>query len=85
MTTVLIDASQYATGKELHGALKAMLGLPDYYGMNADALYDCLSERQETVSLWIVSSGEGEVAGSLSNICHVIRDLGGSVKEVRIR
>ena len=45
MKTIMLDGSLYATGKDLHQALKQMLSLPDYYGMNADALNDCLSER----------------------------------------
>ena len=82
MTTLFIDASRYSTPRELHAALKAMLSLPDYYGMNADALHDCLSERRDPVHLWIASSGEGEVARSLAAVCAVAEDLGGTVKEI---
>ncbi len=82
MTTLFIDASRYATPRDLHAALKAMLSLPDYYGMNADALHDCLSERRDPVHLWIASSGEGEVARSLAAVCAVAEDLGGTVKEI---
>ena len=28
----------------LHAKLKACLGLPDWYGANLDALYDCLTD-----------------------------------------
>jgi ribonuclease inhibitor len=79
MQTILIDASRYASPRELHAALKAMLRLPDYYGMNADALHDCLSERRVPVRLWIASSGEGDVSRALSTVCMVVEDLGGSV------
>ncbi len=82
MHTVLIDASCYATPRELHAALKRMLSLPDYYGMNADALHDCLSERREPVHLWISSSGNGETTRSLAAVCAVVEDLGGTVKEI---
>lgn len=82
MTTLFIDASRYATPRDLHAALKAMLSLPDYYGMNADALHDCLSERRDPVHLWISSAGEGEVARSLAAVCAVAEDLGGTVKEI---
>lgn len=82
MQTILIDASRYATPRELHTALKAMLSLPDYYGLNADALHDCLSERKEQPRLWIASSGSGEVARSLSAVCAVVEDLGGTVSEI---
>ena len=82
MQTILLDPSRYASSRELHAALKAMLSLPDYYGMNADALHDCLAERREPVCLWLASSGEGEVARSAAAVRAVIADLGGTVREI---
>ena len=82
MTTLLLDASRYSSPCELHAALKSMLGLPEYYGMNADALHDCLSERREPVNLWIASAGEGDVARSVASVRAVVEDLGGSVREI---
>ena len=82
MQTIYLDANAYKTPADLHASLKMMLHLPDYYGMNADALNDCLSERAEPVRLWIVSRGEGEVARTLSVICQVVEDNGGTVKEL---
>ena len=82
MTTLLLDASRYSSPRELHTALKSLLGLPEYYGMNADALHDCLSEQREPVSLWIASRGEGDVARAVSAVCAVVQDLGGAVKEI---
>ena len=79
--TVFIDASRYATARELHLALKMMLSLPGHYGCNADALYDCLSERVgKPVNLCILSEGEGETADALKKVVRVIEDLGGEVK-----
>lgn len=82
MQTIYMDASKYATPRDLHTALKSMLSLPGYYGMNADALNDCLSERAEPVRLWIASKGEGEVARTLEIIRQVVEDNGGTVKEL---
>ena len=82
MQTVLLDASLYHTPRELHAALKSMLSLPDYYGMNADALNDCLSERREPVRLWIADPGKGDVAAAIRLITRVIRDNEGIVKEL---
>ena len=82
MRTIMIDGSQYASGKELHQALKRLLSLPDYYGMNADALNDCLSGQREAVDLWISDPGEGDVARALGNVRAVIEDNGGQVKEL---
>lgn len=79
--TIFVDANRYASAKELHLALKMMLELPEYYGCNADALYDCLSERRGTAHLVILSPGEGETADALKKCCRVIEDLGGNVIE----
>lgn len=79
--TIFIDAARYASAKELHQALKMMLDLPEYYGCNADALYDCLSERKDCqVNLCILSEGEGETADALRKCIRVIEDLDGEVK-----
>ena len=81
--TVFIDASRYATPRELHLALKMLLSLPEHYGCNADALYDCLSERANCqVNLCILSAGEGDTADALRKVVRVIEDLDGEVKTI---
>lgn len=82
MQTIMIDGSRYASRQELHLALKDMLSLPDYYGMNADALNDCLSERRSPVNLWILDAGAGEVAAAVETISRVFANNGGIVKEL---
>ena len=82
MQTIMIEGSRYDSPRDLHLALKRMLSLPGYYGLNADALNDCLSERTEPVHLWILDSGTGEVASALSLVCDVVRDNGGTIKEL---
>ena len=79
--TIFVDAARYQTARELHLALKMLLDLPEHYGCNADALYDCLSERTgKPVDLVILSPGEGDVALALRKVVHVIEDLGGDTK-----
>lgn len=82
MQTIMIDGSMYASARDMHLSLKKMLSLPAYYGLNADALNDCLGERKEGVNLWILSSGQGEVAAAVARISRVILDNGGTVKEL---
>lgn len=82
MQTLFINGSDYATARDLHLALKRLLHLPAYYGCNADALYDCLSERKEKVHLCIASFGSDDVAAALRKCAAVIEDLGGDVKEL---
>lgn len=82
MQTIMIDGSCYQTSRDLHLAIQKMLSLPDYYGMNADALNDCLSEMRVPVNLWIINPGNGEVSEALSVIRTVFIDNGGTVKEI---
>ena len=82
MQTIMIDGSRYTTAREMHLALKKMLSLPEYYGLNADALNDCLGEKTEKVSLWILDPGKEEVAAAIRTVSEVIRDNGGAVKEL---
>ena len=39
------------TPKKLHRELAKALNFPDWYGMNLDALYDCLTETQGELCL----------------------------------
>ena len=78
--TICIDGRQYASAKALHLALKMLLDLPEHYGCNADALYDCLSERKVPVNLVVMHDGEGEAADALHKVRRVFEDCGGSVK-----
>ncbi len=79
MHTIMISGSDYASSRELHLALKRMLNLPSWYGLNADALNDCLGERDEPVTLWIADPGEGDAARALELVSRVIADNGGKV------
>ena len=82
MQTICLYGSDYANAHDLHAALRRLLKLPDYYGMNADALNDCLSERGEPVHLWIADTGDGETAHALRLVARVVADNGGTVKEL---
>lgn len=82
MRTVFLDGRQYSSGGDVHLALKRMLHLPDHYGCNADALYDCLSEERQCPSLVVMAMGEGEAADTMEKIIRVFQSLGGNVKRI---
>ncbi len=42
MDTIELDFTGIETERELHDYFKAVFRLPDYYGRNMDALWDCL-------------------------------------------
>ncbi len=45
---MILDAAQMNEKVQAHRYLAEMLSLPDYYGRNLDALYDCLTDLDET-------------------------------------
>ena len=45
---VTLDARKMDEKVAAHAYLKKQLTMPDYYGNNLDALYDCLTEMEET-------------------------------------
>ena len=53
MKQITLDIAQMRTRVAAHAYLKQALALPDYYGENLDALYDCLGEVCEPVQLTI--------------------------------
>ncbi len=79
MQTIFLSGASYQTAAQVHAALNMLLNLPDYYGGNADALHDCLSERREPVNLYLADWGRGEVEQALRKVCRVIEDLDGTV------
>lgn len=48
MLTAIIDFSGCQTVTDLHSRLKTQLDLPDFYGNNLSALWDCLTGFMET-------------------------------------
>ena len=82
MQTIMIDGSMYPTPREMHLALKKMLRLPEYYGLNADALNDCLGEFPVCPALWYALNGTEEVNAALKLAARIFADNGGEVKEL---
>lgn len=46
MKTIVIDCAYMTERKAAHEYLQRVLSLPEHYGHNLDALYDCLTEMQ---------------------------------------
>ena len=82
MQTICLFASDFDSPQALHSALKCLLSLPEHYGMNADALNDCLSEHRACPALWFRLDGPDEVNATLDLISRVFRDNGGEVTEL---
>ena len=76
MQTIYLDAADLKDKAQVHQTLKLLLDLPDYYGMNADALNDCLGEMREKPRFWVMNPGEGEAAEAIALCCRVAEDNG---------
>lgn len=48
---IILDSGQLLEPEATHAYLAERLELPDYYGGNLDALYDCLTEIGEETQL----------------------------------
>ena len=82
METIYLDARELRSAADVHAGLKLLLDLPAYYGGNADALHDCLSERVEPVRVCLRGAPEGEAAEALRKVRMVVEDLDGEWKEL---
>ena len=51
MREIVLDCRDIANKRQLHEALKAVLCLPEWYGKNLDALFDCLTELDDETHL----------------------------------
>ncbi|MBR2742776.1 MAG: barstar family protein [Clostridia bacterium] len=51
MTTVIIDGNAVKSREDIHNIFEAALKLPEWYGRNLDALYECLTERSDSVAI----------------------------------
>ena len=50
---MILDAAQMNEKAQAHRYLAEMLALPDYYGRNLDALYDCLTDLTDTAVVFV--------------------------------
>lgn len=50
-TTITLDGRCMQTAETAHSYLRQQLRFPAYYGSNADALFDCLTEIGDPVTL----------------------------------
>lgn len=56
MTDVLIDGNVTENREILHDAFASQLSLPEWYGRNLDALFDCLTDIHEETCIRIINA-----------------------------
>ena len=55
MKTIILDVSAIYDRNELHSSIRNALDLPEWYGMNLDALHDCLTDISEETVVYIIN------------------------------
>ena len=60
MKKIVLELEKMRSLPMLHKYLHTALALPEYYGANLDALYDCLTEIAEPTELVVPQQGAAE-------------------------
>ncbi len=55
MNIFILDGTRMTDRETAHSYLAHVLRLPDYYGNNLDALYDCLSEFSDDTTIILMN------------------------------
>lgn len=79
---IVLDARRMETKESAHVYLKDKLNLPEYYGRNLDALYDCLCEITETE---VIILHRGEAPDYYLKVETVLRRAGEENKDLHIQ
>ena len=78
MNHFILDFSEIQTVLELHQYLKEVFGLPEYYGNNMDALWDCLSccyDESTTIELRYLDTLRKRLEKTTQTMLTVFQDL----------
>lgn len=80
MEIIILDGKQMNSFDGMHDYLAKSLRLPQYYGRNLDALYDCLCESFSGDAIIILMNGE-EMKSAIGEygdrLCRVLEDAMG--------
>lgn len=88
MNYITLDFSEIKSLWELHEHFKAVFELPDYYGHNMDALWDCLQcwfEKDTTIILKNLYSMPKDMHPIIPTIQTLFQDLEDEEAEVTVR
>lgn len=78
MNRFVLDFTEVHSLQELHQYVQKVFDLPEYYGHNMDALWDCLSccyDKNTTIVLKNISVLPKEMSSSVDIMLELFRDL----------
>ena len=58
MKNIIIDGEKIEDMADIHSIFAGELSFPEWYGNNLDALYDCLTDISEEVTITLVNRDE---------------------------
>ena len=58
MAEITLDGLELQSMEEVHGLFARALDLPEWYGRNLDALFDCLTDAHEPVTVRLLHKDE---------------------------
>ncbi|WP_459898950.1 barstar family protein [Campylobacter concisus] len=74
MKSVILDAKKMAEKEKMHEYFAKKFDLPEYYGKNLDALYDCLCEINEP-TLIKLKNEDALQGGTKENLIQLFHDV----------
>lgn len=78
MHIIVLDFCEVHSVQELHQYFQKVFALPEYYGHNMDALWDCLSccyDENTTIVLKNLSALPAEMAHTVEVMLELFQDL----------
>lgn len=86
MKKIIIDCSEITSKRALHDTLAERLDAPDYYGRNLDALYDVLTDLNDTCIILENSEAlEQNLGGYGELVIAVMRDAAERNDKLKIK
>ena len=75
MKKVILDFTAAESNEEVQDLIQNEMDLPEYYGRNLDALYDCLTEIHEDTAIGFYQTMDGSpVSAYLNRVRQVFED-----------
>ena len=86
MNLVILDGEKITSKEELHRHLAWSLNLPEWYGKNLDALYDCLTDIRERTGIHVFNKDAlYETLGPMAHgLLRVLRDAAEENPELHV-
>ncbi|MCI9144411.1 MAG: barstar family protein [Lachnospiraceae bacterium] len=86
MYLCVLDGEKITDREMLHDILAEQLALPEWYGRNLDALYDCLTERREATEIRILQKSvlEERLGGYAKALENVLSAIAGENPEISV-